>query len=190
LAGLVRYNRVRARAATADALLGDFVELEGVRLHFVSKGTGLPLILLHGNGSAAEDFDQAGIMESAGRCYRVIAFDRPGFGRSSSSRRQLWTPIAQADLIQAALRQIGIERYVVLGHSWGALVALQLALRHQPQVTGLVLVSGYYFPSQRLGPGSCQPSSFATIGRRVSRLVAAAGHAGDVAIGDEKDVRP
>ena len=44
-----------------------------------------------------------------------------------------------------ALKQIGIERPVVVGHSWGAIVALSLAVRHPADTAGLVLLSGYYF---------------------------------------------
>jgi len=149
--GLICYNRARARAATAASSFGGFVEIDGERLHFISRGNGFPLILLHGNGSAAEDFEYAGIMESAADRYRVIAFDRPGFGRSSRGHRPWWTPADQADLIQTALRRLGVDRCVVLGHSWGTLIALQLALRHGSHIAGLVLVSGYYFPRPRPG---------------------------------------
>src|SRR5690606_20484612 len=61
-----------------------------------------------------------------------------------------WSAGAQADLIHAALERIGVSRAVVLGHSWGAMVAIELALRHPQAVSGLVLASGYYFPSARV----------------------------------------
>ena len=54
-------------------------------------------------------------------------------------------PAQQAELLHTALRQLGVERPVVAGHSWGTLVALALAERHQADVAGLVLLSGYYF---------------------------------------------
>jgi pimeloyl-ACP methyl ester carboxylesterase len=44
---------------------------------------------------------------------------------------------------------MGIDRAMVLGHSWGASVAASLALRHPETVSGLVLASGYYFPTVR-----------------------------------------
>jgi pimeloyl-ACP methyl ester carboxylesterase len=56
---------------------------------------------------------------------------------------------AQADLIHAVLERTGIPRAIILGHSWGTLVALALALRHPTSVNGLVLASGYYFPTLR-----------------------------------------
>src|SRR5690606_4327136 len=53
-------------------------------------------------------------------------------------------------LIHAALARIGVSRAVVLGHSWGTAVAIALALRHPQTVSGLVLASGYYYPTARV----------------------------------------
>src|SRR5262249_11666313 len=72
-----------------------------------------------------------------------------GFGHSSRPRSVIWSPERQADLFAAALARLGIERTLVLGHSWGTLVALALAARNSELVKGLVLVSGYYFPTWR-----------------------------------------
>ena len=79
----------------------------------------------------------------------MIVFDRPGFGHSSRPRGTVWTPSAQAHLLHEALAQLEIERCVVLGHSWGAAVAVALALLHPTSVKSLVLVSGYYYPTDR-----------------------------------------
>ena len=56
---------------------------------------------------------------------------------------------AQASILPEAFRLLGIERPIVVGHSWGTLVALALALDHPRHVSGLVLVSGYYYPTPR-----------------------------------------
>ena len=58
-------------------------------------------------------------------------------------------PERQAELLCAALARLGIERALVLGHSWGALVALAMARHNSERVKGLVLISGYYFPTWR-----------------------------------------
>lgn len=128
---------------------GKFVEVNGVRLHYIERGDGEPLVLLHGNGSMIQDFVSSGLLEKAAHKYRVIVFDRPGFGFSDRPRLTIWTPEAQAELIHKALRQIGISHAVVLGHSWGASVAIALALRDPALVSRLVLASGYYYPTVR-----------------------------------------
>jgi pimeloyl-ACP methyl ester carboxylesterase len=129
---------------------GHFVDVAGVRLHYVERGLGIPLVLLHGNASYTEDFHASPLLELAARRYRVIAFDRPGYGYSERPRSRLWTPRAQARLVHAALRQLGVGKAVVLGHSWGALVALAYGALYPADTRALVLLSGYYYPTPRL----------------------------------------
>jgi pimeloyl-ACP methyl ester carboxylesterase len=94
----------------------------------------------------------------------VVAFDRPGFGYSERPRGIAWTPAAQADLLAGALERMGIEQAVVVGHSWGSMVALALALDHPRLVQGLVLVSGYYFPTPRTDVAFFAPPAIPVIG--------------------------
>jgi pimeloyl-ACP methyl ester carboxylesterase len=141
---------MRARKAEQDnPPQGRFIEVGGIRLHYVERGQGQPLVLLHGNGSMIQDFDTSGLLAAAAQRYRVIVFDRPGYGYSDRPRSTVWTPAAQADLLHAALAKIGVSRAVVLGHSWGASVAVALGLRHPQSVDALVLASGYYYPTFR-----------------------------------------
>jgi pimeloyl-ACP methyl ester carboxylesterase len=82
----------------------------------------------------------------------VIAFDRPGYGYSERPGGRLWTPETQAALIRAALVKLGVERPLVLGHSWGTLPALALALDHPDEIAGLVLLAGPYITVNRPEP--------------------------------------
>lgn len=142
--------RAKTRRAEADnPPRGRFVEVDGVRLHYIERGSGPALVLLHGNGVAADDFENSGLLDKAAEHYRVIAFDRPGFGYSKRPRSRVWTPQAQARLLHHALQDIGVDSAIVLGHSWGTLVALSMALAAPGCVRGLVLLSGYYYPSWR-----------------------------------------
>ncbi|TDH59205.1 alpha/beta hydrolase [Dankookia rubra] len=125
---------------------GRFVEVDGVRLHYTDRGEGPPVLLVHGNLVSGGDWDSSGVTAQLLQSgHRVIAFDRPGFGHSDRPRGKLWTSEAQAGLLFKATGQLGVERPVVVGHSWGAIVALAMALRHQADIAGAVLVSGYYF---------------------------------------------
>jgi pimeloyl-ACP methyl ester carboxylesterase len=143
-------HQLAKRAERRNPPVGRFLDVDGVRLHYAVRGDGPPLVLLHGNGSMIQDFDSSGLIDLAARRYRVIVFDRPGFGHSTRPRRRVWTADAQAELLRRALDRIGVSRALVLGHSWGASVAVALALRHPRAVSGLVLASGYYYPSARL----------------------------------------
>jgi pimeloyl-ACP methyl ester carboxylesterase len=143
-------NRHLAKNAEHDnPPAGQFLEVSGVRLHYVERGSGAPLVLLHGNGSMIQDFESSGLIDLAAKNYRVIVFDRPGFGHSDRPRNVVWTPAAQAELISSALHLLGVPHAIVLGHSWGASVAVALALKYPKLVQSLVLASGYYYPTLR-----------------------------------------
>ncbi|MDI3567219.1 alpha/beta fold hydrolase [Bradyrhizobium sp. Arg816] len=132
--------------------IGVFIECDGVRLHYIERGdAGAPcVVLFHGNGTMIQDLVLSGLVDRLAHKYRVICFDRPGFGYSDRPRTRIWTPTTQASLFAKALDQLGVRKPVVLGHSWGTLVAIALALRSSDAVSGLVLVSGYYFPTSRM----------------------------------------
>jgi pimeloyl-ACP methyl ester carboxylesterase len=151
LAASAALNSLLARRAEIrNPPRGRFVQAAGTRLHYVDRGAGDVVVLLHGNGSMVEDFESSGLIDILARDYRVIAFDRPGFGHSERPSGVWWSPEAQADLIDDALTRIGApQATVVVGHSWASQVAVALALRHPARVKSLVLASGYYFPTRR-----------------------------------------
>lgn len=128
---------------------GTFIEVDGIRLHYVEYGEGQPLVLLHGNTTMGTDFELSELVEHAARTYRVIIFDRPGYGYSERPSSIVWGPLEQAHLFNRAFAAMGIDRPIVLGHSWGALVAMALGLDFPQSVRGLVLLSGYYYPTVR-----------------------------------------
>jgi pimeloyl-ACP methyl ester carboxylesterase len=150
LAAAAVVNGYLAKKAERDnPPAGRFLDVNGVRLHFVERGTGDAVVFLHGNGSMIQDFESSGLIDLAAKDHRVIVFDRPGFGHSDRPRNVVWTPDAQAELIKAGLAELGVTNAIVLGHSWGASVAVALALKYPGLVRGLVLASGYYYPTAR-----------------------------------------
>ena len=165
LAGAAAFVQMRTRRAEAEnPPAGRFVEVDGVRLHYLERGSGEPLVLLHGNGALVEDFALSGLVERAARKYRVIVFDRPGFGYSERPRGRIWTPETQARLLREAFEKLSIEQPVVLGHSWGTLVALALGLDHRRGVRSLVLLSGYYLPTVRADVPLLAPPAMPVLG--------------------------
>ena len=156
---------VQLRTAAAErshALRGRFIDIDGTTVHYLERGEGRPLVMLHGLGAMVDDLALSGLLSRAARHYRVLAFDRPGHGRSSRPRDRLWTPMAQAELLHQALRRLDVYHPVLLGHSFGATVAVAYALRYP--VERLVLVSGYYYPSARLDAPLLVPPAIPVIG--------------------------
>ena len=136
--------RSSAREAAANAAYppdGDFVTLDGARLHYVTKGSGPDLVLIHGASGSLRDFS-FDLIDRLAAEYRVIAVDRPGLGHSD--------PIAdmslagQARAIKAAVATLGVTDPIVLGQSYGGSVALAWAVDGGPRA--LVLVSAPSMP--------------------------------------------
>lgn len=165
LAGTAIVNhRASKTAETQHPPEGRVLTVDGVRLHYVdSGGDRSPVVLLHGNGTMIADIAISGLLERASRQHRTIAFDRPGFGYSSRPRDKDWTPSAQASLFCKAFARLGIEKPMVVAHSWGTLVALGLAI-DEDAVSGLVLISGYYYPTARVDVALLSPPSVPLLG--------------------------
>nr|WP_245276208.1 alpha/beta fold hydrolase [Mesorhizobium sp. LNHC220B00] len=85
--------------------MGRTLRIDGVDLSIIEKGSGPPLLLLHGSGSVTEDFAVSGVLDLANAKHRVLAFDRPGFGGSTRPARKRWSACEQADLFHEARRQ-------------------------------------------------------------------------------------
>src|SRR3984957_12682544 len=117
-----------SRAEREYPRTGKFITVGGVRLHFIDTGGADPvLVLLHGNGAMIADMEVSGLVNEAAKRYRVIAFDRPGYGYSERPRDRVWGAKEQADLFSQAFTQLGLVRPLVFGHSWGTQIAVSLA---------------------------------------------------------------
>ncbi|MGX9855427.1 alpha/beta fold hydrolase [Limimaricola variabilis] len=148
-----RADKREAEAIAAHPPLGRFVEVEGRRVHAVVTGEGPDLVLIHGASGNLRDmvFDLAERLSSR---YRVIAFDRPGLGYSdpidpaagAAFGTQADSLAAQARLLQAAAAELGAERPVVVGHSYGGAVAMAWALERPEDIAALVDLSGATLP--------------------------------------------
>ncbi|MEM7720512.1 MAG: alpha/beta hydrolase [Pseudomonadota bacterium] len=154
VAALVTVTFSTRRDAAIDAAFppeGQFVEVDGRRIHAVVKGTGPDLVLIHGAGGNAQDFTYQFVDQLTDR-YRVFAVDRPGLGHSDRARSGLngafttdaESPIEQARLLAAATRALGAETPIVLGHSYGGAVAMAWAL--EEPAAAVVILSGATMP--------------------------------------------
>ncbi|MGO4855217.1 alpha/beta fold hydrolase [Phaeovulum sp. W22_SRMD_FR3] len=118
---------------------GQFVTVEGRRVHALVTGTGPDLVLIHGASGSERDFS-FDLIPLLAPHYRVIAFDRPGFGWSDPIPEDD-TITAQARVLQAAAAALGATRPLVLGHSYGGAVALAWATGHPDHIAGLLALS-------------------------------------------------
>jgi pimeloyl-ACP methyl ester carboxylesterase len=142
-----------ARLEAAHPPSGRFVEVQGVRLHVAELGLarGAPgaepaVVLIHGASGNLEDMRLA-LGEKLAASHRVILIDRPGHGWSARPESDdCASPARQAEFVDGALRQLGVRRAILIGHSWGGAFATAYALAFPERTAGLVLLSAPTHP--------------------------------------------
>jgi len=127
--------------AAEDARSGTYAELPGVRLWFIdSGGTGAPIVLLHANtGTSAVWESQIASFSRAG--YRVIAFDRRGWGRSTANAATGPQPGSIAGDLDALADHLNLDRFHLLGVAGGGFAALDYAAWRPQRLLSLVIAA-------------------------------------------------
>ena len=146
---------------------GNTIRLEGVAIHYVDKGQGPPLVLIHGLGGCIYNF-RYNIPVLAERL-RVVALDLKGFGYSERPVASDYSLTAQARLVGGLMDHLGISRAAVLGHSMGGAIALRLATISPEKVDRLILVGSA--PPSGLVPRFAASPPLRALFRLVAALV-------------------
>ncbi len=116
-----------------------YATANGVRLYYEERGSGTPILGLHGAGSSALFWEEAA--EKLSELGRVIIYDRRGCTRSERPEPYEITSVREhADDARALLRELDAEPAILIGRSYGGTVALDLALRHPESVLALALL--------------------------------------------------
>jgi pimeloyl-ACP methyl ester carboxylesterase len=113
-----------------------FVDADGFRVRYLECGRGEPLVWFHGAGGVRVSRSHALLAED----FRVLLFEAPGFGSSDKNVR---TQSIQelADTMAAAISAAGLERFNLIGNSFGGRLALWLAIAYPERVASLVLAA-------------------------------------------------
>ncbi len=139
--GLFAYTAWTAyRVEKSMPARGQFIEIDGARLHYIEAGSGTPILLIHGLGGQLLNFRHALFGKLTDR-HRVVAIDRPGSGYSARTAKADASITAQANTIATAIDALKLDRPLVVGHSLGGAIALALALDHPDKVSGLALLA-------------------------------------------------
>ncbi len=135
------YTRLIASKVTqAIPKSGKETAVRGGSIHWIEKGQGAPIVMIHGLGGNLHHFKYA-LMDKLASTNRVIVLDRPGCGYSTRKGAAMAAIPEQARMIAEFLKKEGIEKPVLVGHSLGGAVSLSLALDHPEQVGALALLA-------------------------------------------------
>src|ERR1700744_1085690 len=136
---LALFSQTAPAAHPADDPAGTYAELPGVKLWFTdSGGTGAPIVLLHANtGTSAIWTDQVTSFSQAG--YRVIAFDRRGWGKSIANAATGPQPGSVAGDLDALVDYLKLDKFHLVGVAGGGFAALDYAAWHPEKLRSLVI---------------------------------------------------
>jgi len=136
----VGIQKPQAAKAAENSPLGSFVELPGVKLWFTDTGQGVPLVLLHANtGTSAAWENQIENFSRAG--YRVIAFDRRGWGKSLANSATGPQPGSIAGDLDALADHLKLDKFHLLGVAGGGFAALDYAAWRPERLRSLVVAA-------------------------------------------------
>lgn len=138
--------------------VGQFVDVDGKKVHYTREGNGPDLIMLHGAGGNLREFTFQHVDMLKDR-YTVTCFDRPGLGYTERpgdvAQGALATdgesPAVQARMLRDASRQLGITTPLIAGHSFGAIVAMAWAVlgldaEDDVNAAGVISLGGVLMP--------------------------------------------
>ncbi len=129
-------DALQARYATAAS---KFIDIDGVRIHYVDEGRGPVLLLVHGAAESLRTWD--GVAARLVPRYRMVRLDIPDHGLSGPDPEGRYGIADHLHRIEVLCARLGIDRFAIGGSSWGGTIAYSFAAAHPERVSALVLVS-------------------------------------------------
>ncbi len=123
-----------------------FADVAGMRIHYRDEGAGPVIVLLHGTASSLHTWD--GWTEALRDGFRVVRFDLPGFGLTGPHPADDYSIAAYVQVVDAVVRELGVDRFHLAGNSLGGWIAWRYALERPERVRSLVLVDPAGYPGR------------------------------------------
>jgi pimeloyl-ACP methyl ester carboxylesterase len=131
-----------AQGHAAQPSAGASFDASGVQIHYVERGKGTPVVLLHGlTGSSARHFDATGVIDAlVGAGYRAIAMDVRGHGESGKPHDDNAYGMSMVTDVVRLLDHLVIDRAHIVGYSMGGAIANQLLVQYPARLRAVALI--------------------------------------------------
>jgi len=126
--------------------IGQFVDAGGTKIHYDKRGSGPAVVLIHGASGNLRDFTFSMSDALAAQGFTAIALDRPGHGYSERRLSHDFSPSAHAEVLREATAALGIERPIIVGHSYGGAVAAAWTVDAPNSISGAAILAGVTYP--------------------------------------------
>lgn len=125
-----------------------FLDLDGLRYHYVDEGRGEPLLMVHGNPTWS--FAWRNLIKQLSRDHRVLAVDHIGCGFSDKPQEYPYTLAQHVANLQRFVERLGLERITLFAHDWGGAIGVGTAVRLPERFARFVLFNTAAFRSNRI----------------------------------------
>jgi haloalkane dehalogenase len=126
-----------------------YADVAGARVHYIDRGSGPTLLLLHGNPTWS--FLYRDIIAGLQDRYRCIALDYPGFGLSQAPSGYSFTPAEHAEIVERFLLHLDLREVTMMVQDWGGPIGFAAATRHPERFAAFVIANTWAWPKSDLG---------------------------------------